>query len=135
MVGFMIAPLYKNRQGGVVALVSLAVFGLACAILHWRAFSSSIEKSVLRNDGPGLQRTLCGDFEIQVSSEGLRCEHALFSTTMKWGGFIELVELPDYIFLMLSPMRGYIIPKATLSGTTPPELVAVLRKHLSARPN
>jgi len=59
-------------------------------------------------------------------------DHELTFSRTKWTAVRELVETPDHLFLMLSPLRGYVIPKASLSGATPAELTAELRRHIGA---
>lgn len=130
IVGAAVAMGQSTKARFVASFIVFLLMGACVAYASWRSYPKSIRKNMLKQETPAISPTLFGDLSLSVAEGGLTVEHALSTTHLKWAAVRELVETPEHLFLMVSPIRGYVVPKASLTGATLAELAAEIRRHL-----
>jgi hypothetical protein len=54
---------------------------------------------------------------MEALQDGLRAKCDVIDSLIGWVGIHDLIQVPEHLFVMLSAMQGYVIPKArVISG-------------------
>jgi len=130
ILGALVASTQSTFLRYVVSIVAFTLFGVLFATVTWQNYPRALRRNMMKVENPDVGRSMFGDFSLTVASDAFEVDHELTFSRTKWAAVRELVETPDHFFLMLSPVRGYVVPKAALSGATPQELADLLRQHL-----
>jgi hypothetical protein len=91
----------------VVVGVALAAFWT----WHWpRQLIRDARKSMAANDAPCLR----GRHVLEALPEGLRAQCDVAETTTRWAGIHSIGETDTHVFVMLSEVQGYTIPRSRI---------------------
>jgi hypothetical protein len=129
-VGVAVQQTTEARFFGAVGAFFLV--GCVFATRAWQGYPALVKKNMMRTETPETGATLFGEFTVTVSDEGLGVEHELYSSQFRWAGLSELIETPTHLFLMMSPVRGYVVPKKGLSGASTREFAAAVRRGIES---
>ena len=133
----------EGQQSGTIAV--LLVFGAlswalkswfplvvgavlaALWLWHWpRQIVRKSRESMLARD------LLClkGRHVLEALPEGLRSHCDVSDITTRWAGIHAIAETPSHVFVMLSEVQGYTIPRAGIVSGDLEELVRLVRREL-----
>jgi hypothetical protein len=94
-------------------------------VLFLFLFHRQLKKGVSRNNPDAFLPSV-----FRVSDEGVFSENATSSSMHKWAAVRSIIETKEHYFVMLSPMRGYIVPKRSFAM---PEAGAAFATAVRAR--
>lgn len=81
--------------------------------LYWPWYVVSHARSHMRvREQPCLR----GGHLIEAVAEGLHAKCDITESTVRWPGIRSVSETPDHVFVMLSDVQGYIIPKRRVTN-------------------
>lgn len=133
VLGMLFATMQSSLPRFIATIVAFTMFGTLFGLVAWQNYPRSLQKNMMKVENPKLGRSMFGDFSLTITENDFAIDHELAFSRTKWAAVRELVETPTHLFLMLSPVRGYVIPKTSLRGATPAELSAEFEKHIAAR--
>ena len=79
-------------------------------VLFFFFFRRQLKKAASRNNPDVFLPSV-----FRVSDEGVFSENATSSSMHKWAAVQSMIETKDHYFVMLSPVRGYIVPKRSFA--------------------
>lgn len=85
---------------GIVAAVLWGWWWPRYVVAHVRSHMSRREQPCLR-----------GRHSMEALPEGLHAECDITRSTVRWRGIASVAENADHIFIMLSDVQGYVVPK------------------------
>lgn len=86
--------------GGLALAVAWGFYWPRHLVAHARAHMTSTDRPCLR-----------GRHSMQASQDGLRAKCDVTDAMIGWVGVHDLLQTSEHIFVMLSAMQGYVIPK------------------------
>ena len=97
--------------------------------LYWPRYLVSHARSHMRNRE---QPCLRGRHVMEAAANGLSAECEITSSVVKWPGIHAVSQTADHVFVMLSDVQGYVIPKKRVTSGDVEHFVRELHQHRGA---
>lgn len=109
-------------------VVSATVFGLAGALLWPNRLVSHARSHMQKRERP----CLTGRHILETTPEALLSRCDVTESTTRWTGVHHVAETTRHVFVMLSDVQGYVIPKARICEGDLNQFANEARKYAAA---
>lgn|SRR5260370_13665806 len=133
---FLIADLFIKDVRYVISVsVAGLIVGVYIFITYPRRLKASREKCI-RNlyVGDQGQGSIFGRHAVEITDNSFTEKTELGETTQKFSAIIGIEEIQGYIFIMLGPSLGWVIPRNKIEEGDLDQFTAELRNHLQKVP-
>ena len=122
---------YAGAGTGLVKRVLVAAIcaGLVAAIVVWR-FPHSAERQARKMYSEGASTGMLGERTLVIESHGLREVTAGGESFYAWPRIQRLDETVDDVFVYVSPVQAFIIPRKHVDQDVGQHFVAEIKAHL-----
>lgn len=113
------------------AVILAALFSM---IFIYR-YSASLERNVRRLFKEGTNKGIICEHEIEIDEHGLVEKTEFKETRQSWQGVERIVETQSHVFIYMSSMAAYVIPKESVAAGDPYQFVESAKQFwLAANP-
>jgi hypothetical protein len=98
------------------ALIPFLIVGILWVIFYPRYFQSRILSQTTKMIREGKNEGLLGEHTMTLSDEGIVDSNPNGETRVNWTGIIKLVEDESNLYVYISSVSAYIIPKKDLTN-------------------
>lgn len=128
--GGFLAQAQDSTVSAVTALVVMLALGGLCGYLMWREYPAKCVHAAMSADPPDKSRMGYGPHRLSAGAEGIRIEARHIAMQMQWSAFVRFEETALHLFLYVSRIRAFVIPKRGLDPDVLGELSALCRQQL-----
>lgn len=130
VVGGFLTQAQDATTGAIFAFIIMIIVGGLFGYLIWRDYPARCVRMAAAADPPHRSRIGFGTHRMATGSDGVSIEAPNITMQIRWAGFARFEETALHLFLYVSPMRAFIIPKRGLNAEVLQELSLLCRQQV-----
>lgn len=131
IAGGFVAGARDSEVAPLTAFAVMLVVGGLCGFLMWRDYPARCVRVAMAADPPSESRTGYGSHRLSREADGLRIDARHISMNLQWSAFVKFEETALYLFLYVSRVRAFVIPKRGLDAELLRDLAETCQREIA----
>lgn len=128
MILFLCLP-HRAEVSKTSRLIKASLYGACSAVAYLALSYSSQRRQTRRLYAEGENRAIFGRREMAIDESGLVEKTEFSETWLSWMAVERVVETDKHLFILVSALSAYIIPKTALTEVDAELFVSTARKY------